>query len=203
LLTSAGFNPTLCTVDFCISALGLGYNLTIGTKDIAFYGYASIPNIEDIFLEGSITGKNGMALSFQDIAIEWNDLVGNALGIPINVSDIPADWGFEDTSFCIFYRRLYWLTSSYIAPEAGTFNQIHYSQGFWIDGGFDLFGVICDVDIQVTSNDFELGVSVNLTDFDLWLHQELHLLEQGQTGPMAIVKVNNVTLDNFSTSSIL
>src|SRR5690348_13983594 len=87
------------------------------------------------------SGPNGMALSFRDIAAEWNNIIGNSLDIPINVSDIPADWGIDDVSF-------------YIAPESGTFNQINYQQGFWIYGGFDIFGIDCDVDIKVTSNDF-------------------------------------------------
>jgi hypothetical protein len=39
-------NPSLCGVDLCISALGLGFNLTIGTEQIVFMGYAEIPNLE-------------------------------------------------------------------------------------------------------------------------------------------------------------
>jgi hypothetical protein len=41
--------------------------MTMGTKTIAFYGYAEIPEIENIFLEGSFDGANGMALSLQDM----------------------------------------------------------------------------------------------------------------------------------------
>ena len=85
-----GFNPSLCAVDFCLSDLGFGYNMTMGTKTITFYGNAEIPEIENVFLEGSVSGANGMALSLQDLALEWNKIVGNEIGLPLNISDVPS-----------------------------------------------------------------------------------------------------------------
>jgi len=208
-----GFNPSMCGVDLCLSDVGLGFNLSIGSSSIGFYGNVAVPDIEDIFIEGSISGPNGMALSFCDIATEWNEIVGDELGIPINVSDIPCDWGILDTSF-------------YIAPESGTFNQVTYQQGFWIDGGFDLFGVDCDVEIEVTSKDFIFEIHVNVSEFEQELWNELgvrnnnenddpivRFVQRSQNPVMnkkiqnmktafSIVKVYNVTLDNWSVANI-
>ena len=47
-----------------------------------------------------------------------------------------TDWGLLDSSF-------------YIAPESGTFNNIQYEQGFWIDTGIEFFGIEVDADIKV------------------------------------------------------
>ena len=49
---AVGFNPESCLSDFCLSALGLGYNITMGSRLISFYGYSELPEVEDVFLEG-------------------------------------------------------------------------------------------------------------------------------------------------------
>lgn len=132
----SGFDPSLCATLACIQSFGLGYNLTIGDEIIAFYGSVNIPNFWDIFLESQLSDGHGMALRFVDICVEWNELIGNEIGIPIDISDIPTDWGFDATYI-------------YIAPVAGTFGGISYRQGFWIDSGFNMFGLSVLVNIEV------------------------------------------------------
>ena len=85
-----GMNPSDCVSTFCLSALGLGYNITMGSRLIAFYGYGQIPDIGGVFLEGELVGPNGMALTVYDIADEWNIVVGNRIGLPIDLSNIPT-----------------------------------------------------------------------------------------------------------------
>lgn len=116
-----------------------------------------------------------MALRFVDICIEWNELIGNDIGIPIDISDIPTDWGFDATYI-------------YIAPVAGTFGGIPYRQGFWIDSGFNMFGlsVLVNIEVeflclcsyshpQVTTDNFDFHVEINTTEFQINLQHELDL----------------------------
>jgi hypothetical protein len=39
-------------VDFCLNALGLGYTITWGSENISFYGFAELPEVWDMFIEG-------------------------------------------------------------------------------------------------------------------------------------------------------
>eukprot|EP01114_Cavostelium_apophysatum_P019679 TRINITY_DN640_c0_g1_i1.p1 TRINITY_DN640_c0_g1~~TRINITY_DN640_c0_g1_i1.p1 ORF type:complete len:1677 (-),score=500.21 TRINITY_DN640_c0_g1_i1:75-5105(-) len=193
-----GFNPTLCATTACVDAFGIGYTLGIGSENISFEGYAQVPKFWDVFLDGSIAGPDGMALSFRNIAEEFNSFSP----IHIDVIDIPPTWGIEDT-----YIR--------IAPEAGTFNNIHYDAGFWIEGGFVIFGIGCSIDIAVTTDDFEFSVDIYLSEFEQRLNKELHFLLM--TSPNAtnlskdqiddylsgrsLISVKNVTLADFSAGT--
>ena len=42
----------------------------------------------NIFI-GELIGPNGMALTVYDVALEWNTVIGNKIGYPINMNDIP------------------------------------------------------------------------------------------------------------------
>eukprot|EP01114_Cavostelium_apophysatum_P014145 TRINITY_DN358_c0_g1_i1.p1 TRINITY_DN358_c0_g1~~TRINITY_DN358_c0_g1_i1.p1 ORF type:complete len:1260 (-),score=408.34 TRINITY_DN358_c0_g1_i1:42-3821(-) len=178
-----GLSPDLCGVDLCLSQVGLGYNLSIGNSIVAFYGAINIPDLLDIFLEGELLGSDDMGLTFVDMALEWNNLVGNKLGIPIDTSNIPPKWGFTDSSF-------------YIAPVSGTFNNINYQQGFWVDGGFNMFGIEVQADIKVTTGDFDFHVEINTTNFQINLNEQLNLMN-GQVGG-SVASVQNVTLSELS-----
>jgi len=182
-----GFNPALCTTLACLQSFGLGYNLTIGYEVIAFYGSVNIPNIWDIFLEAEVGNKDGYAFTLVDLAIEWNDLIGNSIGLPIQTGDIPADWGFKNTYL-------------YIAPESGDFGGIYYQQGFWIDGGFNMFGIEVLVDIKVTDDDFSFEVSINTTEFQFFLQKELDLLNEPDHKIVSVhsVNVTELTLSNYA-----
>jgi len=179
-----GFNPALCTTLACLQSFGLGYNLTIGNEIIAFYGSVNIPNVWDIFLESEFANSDGMALTLVDIAIEWNDLVGNEIGLPIQTGDIPSDWGFRNTYL-------------YIAPENGDFGGIYYKQGFWIDTGFNLFGLDVLVDIKLSDDEFSFDVSINTSDFQYHLQKELDLMNENSPD-RKIVSVNDVNVTEFT-----
>lgn len=90
----------------CISAFGFGYEVGIGSDNISFYGYAEVPDFFDCFLEGSAVGPNGMALTFRNIAYEYDRFVGSSSPFRIDLNDIPADWGLEGKSFFYFNCKL-------------------------------------------------------------------------------------------------
>merc|ERR1712093_118217 len=113
----------MCAVDgACLSDLGLGFNLTMGTKTVAFDGNIAVPNFEDVFARGSIKGAHGMAFTMRDVVLEWNRMFP-AWRIP--PTDVPANWGLRDTSF-------------YFAPKDGTFGGVTYQEGFAFSGGITL-----------------------------------------------------------------
>ena len=43
-----------------------------------------------ISLLGTINGNDGMAFSIRDIAIEWNKVMGERLGLAIDLNVVPA-----------------------------------------------------------------------------------------------------------------
>jgi len=180
-----GLDPVNCAIDACLSSIGFGYNLTIGSRIAAFYGFVNIPDFEDIFLEAEISGADGMALSFRDMAVEWNNVIGDEIDLPINVNDIPEDWGFTDTFL-------------YVAPESGTFNNINYQQGFIIETGFRVIGLDIEVDIQLTDDDFTFDLELNISDFEYHLRKELSFDYPG----LSIVSVKNVTLNGLSSKAL-
>jgi hypothetical protein len=90
----------------------------MGTKTVAFDGNIAVPDFEDVFARGSITGADGMAFTMRDVVIEWNRMFP-AWQIP--TSDVPANWGLRDTSF-------------YFAPKDGTFGGVTYQEGFAFSG---------------------------------------------------------------------
>jgi len=202
------FNPALCAVDLCISGFGIGFNLMFGTKQITFYGYIEVPQLEKIFVEAGISGANpnSLALSFRDVAIQWNKMIGQRT-ININVNDIPADWGLKDMAF-------------HLAPEAGTFANKYYDAGFWFMGGFRLIGIDCDVNVQISDSDFHFGVHMSVQTFETELKKHLHLavmqnpqdfpswtpemrnqlatMRSDIQGQFELVSVKNVTITQFS-----
>lgn len=44
----------------------------MGTKTVIFDGNAALPDVQDVFLKGALSGDHGMALSMLDIVLEWN-----------------------------------------------------------------------------------------------------------------------------------
>jgi hypothetical protein len=199
VVLAMAFNPNMCEVDFiCLSGIGLGYNLTVGSEDIAMYGYVELPDFEKLFISSSISGKNGFALTLRDIGVEFNRLVGPT-HIHVNIDDIPANWGILDTSF-------------YVAPEAGEFGGIYYEQGFDIVGGLEMFDIVCDVNISVINGDFDFRIHIGLEEFKEWLKKELHVMDPAANPDAVavidrdvrrpIVEVVNVQLLDFSMAAI-
>lgn len=149
----------MCGVDLCVSQLGMGFNISLGTKAISFYGLVNVPDILDIFISAHVHGQNGMALSFQDVASGYNDLVGTRFP-HLNPQSYPADWGLKNLDF-------------YLAPESGTFDGIVYTPGFYMIGGFVLLGVDCDVNVSITPNDFWFHVNYSVDTFNQMLNNEI------------------------------
>jgi len=159
-----GVAPSMCAVDFCISDLGLGFKMQMGTKTIKFDGNAAAPDFQDIFLEGSISGSNGMALSMRDVVREWNAIFPS---LKININDVPQGWGLEDVSF-------------YFAPVDGQFGNIHYYAGFSFKGGLRLLDM--DLDFMVNCTDqnsdfcnFAIHIDLNWDLFTKMLKREIGL----------------------------
>jgi len=59
------FDPSMCDVDACLSGLGLGYTITIDEDTYKLYGYASIPDLANIFIELAVDNPTGIILSFR------------------------------------------------------------------------------------------------------------------------------------------
>jgi len=120
------------------------------------------------------------------MAVQYNKMAGHLLP-HIDVNDIPSSWGLKDFLF-------------YLAPVAGTFNDIHYQAGFMIDGGFDVFGIDVTINITVTSDDFAFDVSINKDTFQHALNHEL--LAMGYTSPDDLVDVHDVVYTGLHTKGV-
>jgi hypothetical protein len=90
----------------------------MGTKTVSFDGNIAVPDFEDVFARGAITGTDGMAFTMLDVVLEWNRMFPHW---KIPTSDVPANWGLRDTSF-------------YFAPKDGTFGGVTYQEGFSFSG---------------------------------------------------------------------
>lgn len=174
---------------------------------IALYGFVTVPEIQRIFIDASVHGTDGMALSFRDVADGYNDLVGSHLP-NLNPQDFPADWGLTNLDFAL-------------APEAGTFDNVYYNAGFFMDGGFRFLGVECGVNVTISKTDFKfhIGFSVDtfnemvnhallkaLTesrgDFTSWSDEMVHAYLNGSNVGGGLVKVTFVNLDDVSCNAM-
>jgi hypothetical protein len=195
----------MCAVDLCISQFGMGFNISLGSTTIAFYGFVNIPEIQHIFIHASVQGPNGLALSFRDVADGYNDMVGSHFP-NLNPQDFPADWGLKDLDF-------------YLAPEAGTFDGVQYDAGFYMDGGFRFLGVDCAINVSIMDHDFRfhIGFSLDLwnemvhqhlmdsltnhrQNFTSWTDQQVAAYLHGTSG--GIIKVTAVSLGDVSCNAM-
>jgi hypothetical protein len=98
--------------------MSLTVRVQMGTKTVSFDGNIAVPDFEDVFARGAITGTDGMAFTMLDVVLEWNRMFPHW---KIPTSDVPANWGLRDTSF-------------YFAPKDGTFGGVTYQEGFSFSG---------------------------------------------------------------------
>jgi len=191
VIVELGVNPAMCGVDFCISDLGLGFIMQMGTRTIQFDGNAAAPDYEDMFLMGAVTGPNGMALTVWDVVLEWNRMFPDW---KIPERDVPQNWGLDDTSF-------------YLAPVDGTFGNIHYHEGFSFDGGIRLLDM--DLHFLIDCGDqYALGCDFNISvdlDWDLFHHmidrELLAMNQQNSTSDepeFTVFKITDLSLSEWS-----
>ena len=64
--------------------------IQIGSKELKLAGKFSNIHPEQMFAQGSITGSNGIALSFQDIAHFYNSMASK--DHQCNAASMPSNW---------------------------------------------------------------------------------------------------------------
>jgi len=159
-----GFNPSMCAVDACISDIGLGLEMPIGSKIIKFDGNVAAPDFLDIFLSGSLTDKSA-SLGVLDVINDWNKVNPSR---PVPTKEIPPSWGIYEAAF-------------YFAPEDGQFGPIHYTAGFGITGGIIILDMPLFMSLNCTDNaglscNFAFDVDISLSQFTEMIKKQLFIM---------------------------
>eukprot|EP01087_Luapelamoeba_hula_P021236 TRINITY_DN7388_c0_g1_i1.p1 TRINITY_DN7388_c0_g1~~TRINITY_DN7388_c0_g1_i1.p1 ORF type:complete len:1510 (-),score=277.44 TRINITY_DN7388_c0_g1_i1:60-4589(-) len=210
VIIEIGVNPALCPVDACFADIGLGCEMQIGTKTIKFDGNAAAPDFENLYLAGSITGSDGMALTVMDVVSEWNAMFPS---FAIPAAAVPQGWGIVNSGF-------------FFAPVNGHFGNIYYSAGFGVTGGIRVIDIDLELSVNCTDTtadwcNFAFHVDVDLDAYTKFIKKQLkvagyepytfdeaYALGIDTSGPSAdnprlvVFRVNSVELTQWSISNI-